>query len=216
LRINIDRFLTSEVFISFLYRLILFYSWTFRLKIENDKDWMDYRRNGGVVLLCTWHQQFFSAVRPFKKYTTFNPSIMISQSKDGEIVAKIALRSGWNVVRGSSSKGGMEALKKMITNLRENKLAAHIVDGPNGPSGIVKPGVIRLAHATNAVIVPFSVSADKAWYFNSWDKFLLPKPFSKVILRFGDMIKFDRVKDREIFEKQRMRLEEIMLPVLRA
>jgi len=141
---------------------------------------------------------------------------MISQSKDGEIVAKIALRSGWNVVRGSSSKGGMEALKKMITNLKENKLAAHIVDGPKGPPGIVKPGVIRLAHATNAVIVPFSVSADKAWYFNSWDKFLLPKPFSKVILRFGDMIKFDRVKDKEIFEKQRMRLEEIMLPVLRA
>jgi len=216
LLIKIDRFLTSEAFISFFYRLILFYSWTFRLKIENEKDWMDYRRNGGVVLLCTWHQQFFSAVRPFKKYKTFNPSIMISQSKDGEIVAKMALRSGWNVVRGSSSKGGMEALKKMITNLKENKLAAHIVDGPKGPPGIVKPGVIRLAHATNAVIVPFSVSADKAWYFNSWDKFLLPKPFSKVILRFGDMIKFDRVKDKEIFEKQRMRLEEIMLPVLRA
>jgi len=140
---------------------------------------------------------------------------MISQSKDGEIVAKMALHNGWNAVRGSSSKGGMEALKKMITNLKKNKLAAHIVDGPKGPSGIVKPGVIRLAHATHAVIVPFSVSADKAWYFNSWDKFLLPKPFSKVILRFGDMIKFDRVKDREIFERQRMRLEEIMLPALK-
>jgi len=56
---------------------------------------------------------------------------------------------------------------------------------------------------------------EKAWYFNSWDKFLLPKPFSKVILRFGEMIKFDRVKDREILERQRMRLEEIMLPALR-
>ena len=67
----------------------------------------------------------------------------------------------------------------------------------------------------NAVIVPFSVSADKAWYFKSWDKFLLPKPFSKVILRFGDMIRFDRVKDRELFERQRMRLEEIMLPALK-
>jgi len=59
LRIKIDRFLTSEAFISFFYRLILFYSWKFRLKIENDKDWMDYIRNGGVVLLCTWHQLFF-------------------------------------------------------------------------------------------------------------------------------------------------------------
>jgi lysophospholipid acyltransferase (LPLAT)-like uncharacterized protein len=177
---------------------------------------MDYRRNGGVVLLCTWHQQFFSAILPFKNYKTFNPSIMISQSRDGEIVAKIALRSGWNPVRGSSSKGGMEALKKMITHLKEKKLAAHIVDGPNGPLGIIKPGVIRLAHSTDAVIVPFSVSAEKAWYFNSWDKFLLPKPFSKVFLRFGKMIKLDRVKDKEIFERQRMRLEEVMLPTLRA
>jgi lysophospholipid acyltransferase (LPLAT)-like uncharacterized protein len=216
LRIKIDRFLDSEAFISFFYGLILFYSWTLRLKIENDKEWMDYRRNGGVVLLCTWHQQFFSAILPFKNYKTFNPSIMISQSRDGEIVAKIALRSGWNPVRGSSSKGGMAALKKMITHLKEKKLAAHIVDGPNGPLGIIKPGVIRLAHTTDAVIVPFSVSAEKAWYFNSWDKFLLPKPFSKVFLRFGKMIKFDRVEDKEIFERQRMRLEEVMLPTLRA
>jgi lysophospholipid acyltransferase (LPLAT)-like uncharacterized protein len=212
---KIDRFLTSEVFISFFYRLILFYSWTFRLKIENDKDWMDFRKNGGVVLLCTWHQQFFSAVRPFKNYKTFNPSIMISKSNDGEIVAKLALHNGWNPVRGSSSNGGMEALRRMINNLKENKLAAHIVDGPKGPSGIVKSGVILLAHATNAAIVPFSVSAEKAWHFNSWDKFLLPKPFSKVFLRFGEMIKFDRVKDREVFESQRMRLEEAMLPTLR-
>ncbi len=175
---------------------------------------MDYRRNGGVVLLCTWHQQFFSAIRPFKNYRTFTPSIMISQSRDGEIVAKMALRNGWNPVRGSSSEGGMEALKKMITNLEEKKLACHIVDGPRGPSGIVKAGVIRLASAADAVIVPFSVSAEKAWYFNSWDKFLLPKPFSNVFLRFGEMIKFDRVNDRKSFEKQRKQLEEIMLPAL--
>ncbi len=216
MRIKIDRFLESKALISFFYRLILFYSWTLRLKIENDKEWVDYRRNGGVVLLCTWHQQFFSAIRPFQKYKSFNPSIMISQSKDGEIVAKIALRSGWNPVRGSSSKGGKEALRKMITHLKKKKLALHIVDGPKGPSGIVKPGVIRLAHAADAVIVPFSVSAEKAWYFNSWDKFLLPKPFSKVFLRFGKMIKFDKVKDKEIFERQRVRLEEVMLPALRA
>jgi hypothetical protein len=175
---------------------------------------MDYRKNGGVVLLCTWHQQFFSAIRPFKNYKPFTPSIMISQSRDGEIVAKMALLNGWNPVRGSSSKGGMEALKKMITNLEEKKLAGHIVDGPRGPSGIVKTGVIRLASAADAVIVPFSVSAEKAWYFNSWDKFLLPKPFSNVFLRFGEMIKFDRVNDRKSFEKQRKQLEEIMLPGL--
>ena len=123
--------------------------------------------------------------------------------------------NGWNAVRGSSSNGGMKALKDMIVNLKEAKLAAHIVDGPRGPLGVVKAGVIRLAHATDAVIVPFSVSAEKAWNFNSWDKFLLPKPFAKVSLRFGEMIKFERVKDREIFEKQRRQLENIMRPGLK-
>ena len=127
----------------------------------------------------------------------------------------MAERTGWNTVRGSSSRDGMRALKKMISNLKESKLAAHIVDGPRGPSGKVKAGAIRLAHATDAMIVPFSVSAEKAWYFNSWDKFLLPKPYTKVLLHFGKMIKFDRVKDRETLEAQRRQLEEIMLPALR-
>jgi lysophospholipid acyltransferase (LPLAT)-like uncharacterized protein len=215
LKIKADRFFTSELFISFLYRFCRVYSWTFRLKVENEKEWMDYLENGGSVLLCTWHQQFFSAIRHFQNYKVFNPIIMISQSSDGEIVAGVAERTGWNTVRGSSSRNGRGALKQMIANLKESKLAAHIVDGPRGPSGTVKAGVIRLAHATEAVIVPFSVSAEKAWYFNSWDKFLLPKPFSKVFLRFGEMIKFDRVKDREIFEGQRKQLEEIMLPALK-
>jgi len=63
--------------------------------------------------------------------------------------------------------------------------------------------------------VPFFVSAEKAWHFNSWDKFLLPKPFSKVFLQFGSMIKFEEVTDREDFEGQRGQLEEIMLPGLK-
>jgi len=214
-RIKLKRFLTSELFIFFLYRFIIAYSWTFRLKVENEKEWVDYLKNGGAVLLCVWHQQFFSVIRHAKNYKIYNPSIMISLSKDGEIVARMCKHNGWYAVRGSSSRGGMEALKKMIAKLRETKLAAHIVDGPTGPSGKVKPGVISLAHVSNAVIVPISVSVEKAWYFNSWDKFLLPKPFSKVRLGFGKMIKFDRTKDKEILEAQRKQLEEIMLPALK-
>ena len=214
MRVKIDRFITSELFISLLYRLNRIYSGTFRLTIENEEEWLDYLNNGGTVLLCTWHQQFFSGVRHFQSYKDFKPSIMISQSKDGKIVAGVAERSGWNPVRGSSSKGGVLALKNMIVNLRKSKLSAHIVDGPRGPSGIVKPGVIRLAHATNAAIVPFYVSAENGWHFNSWDKFLLPKPFSKVTFRFGKMIIFQKVKDKDLLEKQRKQLEGIMIPEL--
>jgi hypothetical protein len=176
---------------------------------------LDYLNNGGIVLLCTWHQQFFPAIRHFQSYKSFKPSLMISQSKDGKIVAGVAKRSGWHPVRGSSTKGGTSALKDMIANLRKSKLSGHIVDGPRGPSGVVKPGIIRLAHATDAVIVPFYAFAENSWHFDSCDKFLLPKPFSKVILRFGKMIHLQRTKDRNLFEKQRKQLEEVMIPALK-
>ena len=215
MRIKIDRFLTSEPFISFLYRFVQFYSWTFRLKVENEKEWMEYVKNGDAVLICCWHQQIFTGICYSPTFKIFKPCIMISQSKDGEIAAGVAKRAGWNPVRGSSSRGGVGAFKKMLYNFKETKIAAHIVDGPRGPSGKVKDGVIRLAHAANAVIVPGYAFAENGWYFNSWDKFLLPKPFSKVLVRFGKALKFDKMKDKKSLEKQRKQLEEIMLPALK-
>ena len=208
------RFITSDLGLSLLYRFIRAYSWTFRLTVENEKTWTDYLKNGGVVLLCTWHQQFFSAIRYFRKYREFDPSLMISQSKDGQIIAGVAERSGWRTVRGSSSKGGATALKEIVRQLRASRLAAHIVDGPRGPAGEVKAGAIRMAQLTHAAIVPFYTSAERAWFFNSWDRFFLPKPFSKVTIRFGDMINLERIKDDQNFERQRRRLEDIMRPAL--
>ena len=204
----------SDLFIAFLYRFIRAYSSTLRLQIENEEPWLSHIQAGGSVLLCAWHQQFFSAIHHFQNYRRFKPSIMISQSNDGAMIAGVAERTGWHTVRGSSSKGGAAALRDAITHLKMSKLAAHIVDGPRGPAGKVKAGVIRLAHQTGSVIVPFNVSAANGWYFNSWDKFLLPKPFSKVRLEFGPLLKFDPTNDAAAFEDQRIRLENIMRPTL--
>jgi lysophospholipid acyltransferase (LPLAT)-like uncharacterized protein len=208
------KFFLTRLLLSVLYRLIRAYIWTFRLKIKNEERWMSYLENGGTVLICTWHQQFFTAIRHFKNYEDYNPALMISKSRDGDFIAGIAERSGWHPVRGSSSRDGSKALSEMIVRLKKTRLAAHIIDGPRGPSGEVKAGLIRLANATDAVIVPFHVSADKAWYFNSWDKFMLPKPFSRVSLHFGDMIQLQSVERPEAFEKQRLYIEKVMLPGL--
>ena len=214
MKFKIKRILKSELFVSFIYRFIRAYAWTFRLRIENEDKWLAHIRGGGSVLICAWHQQFFAAIRHFQNYAVFNPSIMISRSNDGAIIAGVAERTGWHTIRGSSSKGGRAALRNVIVNLKKSKLAAHIVDGPQGPAGKVKAGVIRLAHSTDSVIVPIYASAETAWHFNSWDRFLLPKPFSKVHLRFGEMLKFDKTKDPALFEEQRARLEKIMRPGL--
>jgi lysophospholipid acyltransferase (LPLAT)-like uncharacterized protein len=209
-----NRYFLTKKLHGFFYHLIRAYSGTFRLQVKNEKPWIEYMQNGGRVLLCCWHQQFFSAIKHFKTYATYHPALMISQSHDGDIIARIAEKTGWHTIRGSSSKNGGRALKEMVDYLAKNGLAGHVLDGPRGPAGVVKAGVVSLARATGAVVVPFYTSADKAWFFNSWDHFMLPKPFARVTLRFGEMLDVNSGTSEEDFERQRSLIQEIMIPGL--
>lgn len=202
--------LSAAWFHILVYRLIRLYSLTFRLTVKNEKEWMDYLKGGGRVLLCAWHQQFFSAIRYFKNYQAYAPGLMISRSVDGEFIAGVAARSGWRPVRGSSCKGGASAMVGVIRHLRETGLAGHIMDGPTGPFGKVKAGAIRIALGAEAVIVPFYVSADRAWYFRSWDRFFIPKPFARVTLTYDHMIPIHEPKSETDFEDQRLLVEQTM------
>jgi len=209
------KFLLARLSLFLLYRLIRLYALTFRLTVENEGAWMDVLEAGGRVLICTWHQQFFAAIRHFKNYDAYEPALMISRSRDGDVIAGVARRSGWFPVRGSSSKGGEEALAQMVERLKLTRLAGHVVDGPRGPAGRVKTGLIRLAQAADAVIAPFTVSADRAWVLNSWDRFMIPKPFARVRLRFEPPVRLERTETAEEVEAQRLRVERILLPGLR-
>jgi len=209
------KFLLARLSLFLLYRLIRLYALTFRLTVENERAWMDILEGGGRVLICTWHQQFFAAIRHFKNYAAYEPALMISRSRDGDVIAGVARRSGWFPVRGSSSRGGEEALAEMVERLQLTRLAGHVVDGPRGPAGRVKTGLIRLAQAADAVIAPFSVSADRAWTMNSWDRFMIPKPFARVRLRFQPPIRLEPATTGEEMEVQRLMVEQTMLPGLR-
>ncbi len=139
---------------------------------------------------------------------------MISQSKDGELIAGVANRVGWHTARGSSTRGGKNAMTTMIKHLKKYGFGAHILDGPTGPIGKVKAGAVKIAKESNAFIVPFYITPENAWFFTSWDRFMLPKPFSKVTLTFGDIIQFTDNSDSKNFESQRLMLETTMLPGL--
>ncbi len=208
------RYKLSQKIQTLLCWIIRIYSWTFRLTVENESPWIHHLEAGGRVLLCVWHQRFFAAIRYFKIYERYQPSLMISQSQDGDVIARVAIQQGWHPVRGSSSRDGGKALKEIIKRLNRFGLAAHIVDGPRGPAGVVKPGAVRIARATDAAVVPFYTTAEHAWYFRSWDRFMIPKPFSHVTLRFGEMIRFPADVGEEGFEAQRAMLEALMLPAL--
>ena len=212
--INTSRIIKSDIFLDVFYGILRTYGRSFRIMVINEEPWMDYLRKGGSVLLCGWHQQFFATVAYFQKFKEFSPSLMISQSNDGDIGAGICRRAGWRPIRGSSSQGGLKALRRIIGELRRSRLAGHIVDGPRGPAGIVKPGTITLALAARAVIVPVSISADRAWFFNSWDRFMLPKPFAEIRFAFGAMIHPDGPEGKADVEVWRRRLESVMRPYL--
>ena len=199
----------TRAFIFLAYYIIRAYSWTFRLTVENEWRWKRLLKEKPVIL-CTWHQQFVAVIRHFKTYARFNPGLMISQSKDGDLISGVANKTGWHSPRGSSSKGGREALTEMIDHLRTYGFGAHILDGPRGPFGVVKPGILKMAHSTGAFIVPFHVSAQRAWFFKSWDRFMLPKPFSRVRLVFGRPLQFQPSSSDADFEQQRQYLETLM------
>jgi hypothetical protein len=210
------RLLTDRIFIKALYHFIGLYSATFRLQVINQAVWQDHLAGGGRVLLCCWHQQFFSFIRYFKCFRRYKPSLMISRSADGAMIAGVAEHSGWRAVRGSSSRGGRRALVQMVVNLKESGLAAHILDGPRGPAGVVKSGAIVLAAKADAVIVPVYAESVQRWIFHSWDRFLLPKPFSRVTIRFGAPIRVgSQSRTGGAIEVQRRALEAVMRPALR-
>lgn len=207
------KIMASGPMLSLLYGLIRGYSWTFRLQVENEHLWKDHWDAGGAVVFCCWHQQVFT-VRHFKRYGSCRPSVMISRSYDGDIGAGIAARLGWEAVRGSSTRGGREALVEMVERIKATRMAGLVVDGPRGPAGKVKPGIIRLAQLGGAAIVPFYVRADRAWYLNSWDRFMVPKPFARVRLTFGGLHSVPETTTPEEFEHHREMLENAMLPGL--
>jgi lysophospholipid acyltransferase (LPLAT)-like uncharacterized protein len=192
------------------YCFVKLYAKTIRLRFENVEERIEYLENEGRLIIACWHQRFFGGFYfpgAFQKF----PCIMISQSRDGDFIADVVRRIGWIPVRGSSSKGGRKALQEMIDMVVENGLGAHIVDGPTGPPRVIKPGLILLAQKTSAAIVAGYISYENPWIFNSWDRFMVPKPFSRVLVRAGPLMHVPREMDEEEFERVRLNVEQQMI-----
>ncbi|MFZ5563475.1 MAG: lysophospholipid acyltransferase family protein [Thermodesulfobacteriota bacterium] len=150
-------------------------------------------RDTGHVVAGTWHRNAIFFFYYFRKLK--NAGIMISSSKDGDIAAGVARRFGYNVVRGSSSKGGRTALENMVRYMRESPaqtICGTPVDGPRGPARKMKKGMLVLARDAGAWFVPMACSGSRVFtFFKSWDKTILPRPFSTMVLTFGTPRKID-------------------------
>ena len=205
-----DALFCSPLFVSLLYHIIRFYLSTSRLSVVNEHVLIDHLNSGGKAVAAFWHQRFFGVIGYVKKFSVYAPSAIISRSADGEIIAQLALRLGFRPIRGSSSRGGRQALSAIVDDLALNQVAAHAVDGPQGPKGVVKAGLIKMAQLSGAAIIPVYVSMNRAWRFNSWDRFLIPKPFSRIVLEWGDPIFVPQEMDPDAFENFRLDVERKM------
>ena len=192
------------------YYITRLYFLTVRVEAVNEEAVRRHLQDGKKLIAALWHQRIIAVIGYAKGFGSYQPSVMISRSRDGEMVADLFSRMNFRPVRGSSSRGGKQALAALVDDLKDHPFAVHILDGPKGPRGMVKPGLLVMARESGAPVVPVYASVSRAWVLNSWDRCLVPKPFSKIVIRWDDPIDIPREMDENTFEETRARVETHM------
>jgi len=156
---------------------------TWRISAINQRGFQERRRARQPVIFAFWHAQMLPLVW---QHRDEGVAVLISQHADGEIIARICEALGYRTVRGSTSRGGVRALVEIDRQLEQGIDVAFTPDGPRGPARTIAPGVVYAAQRANAPIIPIDVRASRAWRLNTWDRFMIPKPFARVTIRYGD------------------------------
>jgi hypothetical protein len=159
---------------------------TYRVDLHDPKGFLASAQPWPVIAVL-WHNRVSLLAGFFPATMRNNCAALASASGDGEVAARALRTLGFQVVRGSSSRGGYHALLELKRKLLEEKLTVGItVDGPRGPRYEVHPGAVMLAEATGLPILPLSLNAPRRWELKSWDRTQIPKPFSRVGLMVGE------------------------------
>jgi len=165
------------------------------------------------VIYILWHNRFFTVPAAWNKICrSHRQSVTLtSASHDGDMVARAMAVFGLGAVRGSSSRRAVAALVGLKHALRDGLDVCLTPDGPRGPRYKIQPGVIKLAQATGAPIIPVHVCFSSAWRLKTWDRFVIPKPFSRVQVTFAEAISLPRGMDAATFENERLKIESLLV-----
>lgn len=162
-------------------------------------------QRAGAEIYCFWHQ----CVLPCAfYYRGAGAVILISQSFDGELIARVLKMFGFDAVRGSSSRGAREGLLGLKEVIDTGRTAIFTADGPRGPVYQTKMGPIKLAQTTGAPIGAFHLQPERAWVLNSWDRFLVPKPFTRIVVSWAQSTRVSPSTPPEQFEDCRQQLND--------
>jgi lysophospholipid acyltransferase (LPLAT)-like uncharacterized protein len=177
---------------------------TCRVRVHNLEHFPDPKKTGKPVIASFWHYSiiyFFYFVRGYKV------TAMVSASRDGEYIARLAKQFGYTAARGSRNNKGVEGLKALFRAVRNGDNCALVADGSQGPPRIAQPGAILLASRSGAPIVPMLWSAERYFTVRSWDKTVIPKPFSRIDYYYGEPIFVPADVKAESIEAYRLLLE---------
>jgi lysophospholipid acyltransferase (LPLAT)-like uncharacterized protein len=156
---------------------------TLRIERVHFERYLELRARAVPILFSLWHGRMFV---PIQEHRREGIVTMASQSADGEVIARWLAANGYTVVRGSTTRGGGEALRQMVRFVRSGRHGALTVDGPKGPPRVVQPGVVQLARLTGSWILPITYSCTRPRFLASWDRYLLPKLFSRCAVVYGE------------------------------
>lgn len=185
--------------------LIRFLYWSLRVEYIGKERLTALWGRQEKAILSFWHDQLLLMVCA---HPGEGAKMLISASGDGELLARTLCKFGHDAVRGSSSRGGRSAFKELLSQAKAGADICLTPDGPRGPRHVLKEGVIQLARLSKQAVVPIAFVCDSGYRFNSWDKFLLPYPFSRGVYSIGEPLYYQDYKDPEMF---RQHLQKAMM-----
>ena len=178
-------------------------TWRYRVIAEEGVTPVLFGQNPGPQIYCFWHQCVLPCTMYFRRS---HAVILISRSFDGELITRILRMFGFGAVRGSSSRGAREGLMGLKHMLESGRTAIFTADGPRGPIYETKMGPIKLAQLTGAPIGAFHLQPERAWVMHSWDRFLVPKPFTRICVSWAQWTRVPADLCSEHFEPRREEL----------
>lgn len=177
---------------------------TCRVRVHGGENFPDPRRTGKPVIASFWH---YSLIYLFHFLRGQKATVMVSASRDGEYIARLAGYFGFRAARGSRNRKGAEGLKVLIRAAREGESCALVADGSQGPPLVAQPGAILLASRCGLPIIPMLWSAARYFTVRSWDRTAIPRPFSRIDYYFGEPLQVPDQLSREGIEHYRLLLE---------
>lgn len=164
-------------------RFIRLIARTWRFRAVNAQGLAAERSAGRAVVMVLWHGEMLPLLYYHRNQ---NIAVMVSEHGDGEIIARILHDFGFRLIRGSTSRGAARALIAADHELREGFDVGITPDGPRGPRHSVAPGALLAAHRAGAKLMPLAARASAFWQLGTWDRFIIPKPFARVTIAYGD------------------------------